>query len=338
MAVLVTGGTGFTGVNIVRDLAEAGNEVVSVDAIAPDSHALRFLQPYYDRVVWVQGDLRNPSVFEAIGRDHPIDRIVHAAAYSPYDQEEAERFRFVIDNNLGSLLNVIDFAKTQSVRRLIAISSIGVYTSPEFDEPTRDLRILETQAPHPDHVYGISKVAEEGIVARAGELFGFDGLSVRMSQNWGPMERTTPYHSKISIPHYWAHQAAAGEPIEASPVGFGQARGRRLNQDQAYITDTAAAIRALLDAPELTHSVYNVSSGGPVFLDDLVNAMRAAVPGVRFGEPLEEDNADRSFGITFDTTRLIDDTGWQPRYDLSAALADCVAWIRESGFPSGVIS
>jgi nucleoside-diphosphate-sugar epimerase len=93
MATLVSGGTGFVGINIVRDLAENGHDVVSIDVGAPDELAERFLEPWRARVTWVTGDLLDAALLERVGREHSIDKIVHAAAYTPYGEQERTHFR-----------------------------------------------------------------------------------------------------------------------------------------------------------------------------------------------------------------------------------------------------
>src|SRR5581483_4253303 len=88
MATLVTGGTGFIGVNVVRELAAHGHAVVSIDVGPPDALTHRFLEPWRERVTWVTGDVLDAALLERVAADHPIERIVHAAAYTPYGDQE----------------------------------------------------------------------------------------------------------------------------------------------------------------------------------------------------------------------------------------------------------
>jgi nucleoside-diphosphate-sugar epimerase len=329
--VLVAGATGFVGINIARDLAEAGYDVVAQDIIAPDALAEGFVAPWAERVTWVTGDLADPAVAGELDA-HVPELVVNAAAYTPYDEQEQERFRFAFDNNLASHLNLLDLAGRVGTRRFVFVSTMAVYTSEyrlEFDD---HVTLAEDRPIAPRHVYGISKVASESMLARYGEFFGVETASVRLAQNWGPMERVTPYHARMSIPYAWARRLARGEPVEASPFGAGVTKGRCLNQDHPYVLDTAAAIRALLEAPELRHDVYNVSAGGPVFLDDLVAAAREVAPDVRFAGDVPADNAQTRPGISLDTARLEADTGFAPAFTLASALEHCVAWRREAGF------
>jgi len=332
MATLVTGGTGFIGVNVVRELAAHGHAVVSIDVGPPDALTHRFLEPWRERVTWVTGDVLDGALLERVAADHPIERIVHAAAYTPYGDQEQTHFRFCVDNNLGSTLALLELATRQGARRLLFVSTVAVYQR-EYQGDSGAGKVFAEDAPlAPSHVYGITKVAGEGLVRRYGRLFGLEVASLRLAQNWGPMERVTPYHARMAIPYMWVRQAVRGEPITPSPFGVGVTEGRCLNQDHPYVLDTAAAIRAVLEAPRLSFTEYNVSTGVPVFLDDLVAAMREAEPEVRFVEPIPRDNASTRAGLSQDCGRLRHDTGFTCRYTLASALADCIAWRREVGF------
>jgi UDP-glucose 4-epimerase len=332
VSTLVTGGTGFVGINIVRDLAANGHHVVSVDVGPPDALAERYLAPWADRVTWVTGDACDPAVLDGVAAAHDLDLVVHAAAYTPYEDQERTHFRHTMDNNVTMMLNVLDLVARVAPRRTLLVSTIGVYTAEYFTEPTEHVLVREDQPVAPDHVYGISKIASEALLRRHGHVFGHDVVAVRLAQNWGPMERVTPYHARMSIPYVWARDAARGTPIEASPFGAGIANGRRLNQDHPYVLDTAAAIRLLLEAETLRHDLYNVSAGGPVFVDDMLAAMDVAEPAATYAAPIGHDSAATSPGVAFDTTRLVADAGFAPAFDLAAALAHTIAWRREVGF------
>ncbi|MBJ7328903.1 MAG: NAD(P)-dependent oxidoreductase [Solirubrobacteraceae bacterium] len=334
MSTLVTGGTGFVGINIVRDLAEAGHDVIAVDVGAPDALAEQFVAPWAERVTWVTGDLTDAATLERAAAGKTIDRIVDAAAYTPYEDEERTHFRRTMDNNVGAHLNVLDLAVAQSVERVVFVSTMAVYTSEYYEEQTGDVVLAESLPCDPHHVYGISKQTCEGLLRRAGQLFGFETASVRLSQNWGTMERLTPFHSRMSIPYAWVRDAVAGTPIEVSPFGSGITNGRMLNMDHPYVQDTAAAIRGLLETSTLRHDLYNVSAGPPIYVDDMLAAMRAVAPDATFAEPVTADGpADRP-SIALDTTRLVEDTGFAPAWDLERALAHCIAWRRATGFAS----
>lgn len=118
MVTLVTGGTGFVGANIVKDLVQNGHRVVSFDINGPDRLLQDFLGESSSSVTFVQGDIVDPASVERLGQDHQIDKIVHAAVYTVNREAlEIERSRDVIAINLEGTANLLELARTQKVSR-----------------------------------------------------------------------------------------------------------------------------------------------------------------------------------------------------------------------------
>ncbi len=88
MATLVTGGTGFIGANTVLELARRGHQVVSLDIEPVNDLVLRNLEPWAERVTWLQGDVLNTELIQRIGSGHDIEHVIHTAAYTPYGSLE----------------------------------------------------------------------------------------------------------------------------------------------------------------------------------------------------------------------------------------------------------
>ena len=82
MAVLVTGGNGFIGSNIARQLLDAGEDVVVFDIRPPDEMNIRFLGPRASEVKQVVGDVRDVRTLLDLSSKYSIDRIVHCAVFS----------------------------------------------------------------------------------------------------------------------------------------------------------------------------------------------------------------------------------------------------------------
>ncbi|MBT98925.1 MAG: UDP-glucose 4-epimerase, partial [Dehalococcoidia bacterium] len=79
MVTLVTGGTGFVGANIVKDLASNGHQVVSFDINGPDKLLQDFVGPAAANITFVQGDIVDADSVARLGQEHQIEKIVHAA-------------------------------------------------------------------------------------------------------------------------------------------------------------------------------------------------------------------------------------------------------------------
>ena len=322
MATLVTGGAGFIGANTVLELARRGHQIVSLDIEPVNDLVLRNLEPWAERVTWLQGDVLNTELIQRIGSGHDIEHVIHTAAYAPYGSLEKTDWGRVIDINVTGTKNLLELAREVRAERFVYVSSTGVYqgTDPRLQPLAEDLPL------RPTSLSGITKYAGESLTRRYGELFDVSTVGVRLAQNWGPMERITPYHTRVSLPYMWARSAIRGEPIEVGPFGTGLAEGRRFNVEHPYVTDTAVCLSLILENPTLEHAVYNISTGRPVPMLEMVKAMKEACPGARFVDPIPEEDASVEERQALDVSRMQEDLGFSPRYDLVAALRDYLAW------------
>ena len=323
MVTLVTGGTGFVGANIVKDLVQNGHQVVSFDINGPDQLLQDFLGEYSSSVTFVQGDIVDPVSVERLGQDHQIDKIVHAAVYTVNREVlEIERSRDVIAINLEGTANLLELARTQKVSRFIYVSSGAAYGSALPGDQT-----LNEETPAvPGNLYGITKFASEMITRRYGELHGLSTASVRLSTPYGPMERVTGHRAVMSVFYDWTGRAVRGETIIAEDMDQGR--------DYIYIADIADGIRAVLDAPALPHGLFNLTTGIWVTFHQILDAVVELSPGISVETPAPKTDAgaDSYSRGPLSGHRLFDDLGWTPKYDLKTGVANYIQWRKESNF------
>ncbi len=323
MSTLITGSTGFVISNVVRECAERGHTVLALDVVAPNDMVERYLAPWAGSITWVQADIMDPGALEQVASAHSIDRIIHGAAITP-GQEAIERAesRRTIDINLTGTANMLELAVRAGARRFVYISSGAVYET--VDPP--DGLLHEDLPLSPRRLYSVTKFASECLTRRYGELYGFQVASVRLGGPYGPMERVTGHRTNMSQLQQWTGKALRGESIVKEPQGA---------RDYTYVADIALGIRTILDAPTLPHDVYNLASGVGVSLEELVEAFRAVFPDATFEEPdpaavaAFEEPARRSL---LDTSRIRDDLGYRPQYDLVSGLREYLRWRSDFGF------
>ncbi|MBU2535820.1 MAG: NAD(P)-dependent oxidoreductase [Chloroflexota bacterium] len=317
MKTLVTGGTGFVASNIVRTLAGQGEQVVSFDLVPPSDLLRAYIEPWAERVTFIQGDLLSQDELDAV-LEQDIKRIVHAAVFTGlFPNIEAGRSRDIVAINVMGTTNVLEMARKLSIERFLYVSSGAVYGD---DHPDRVL--TEESAPRPHTLYAVTKYVSELLTRRYGELHGFPTVSVRLGSPYGPMERVTGHRANQSLFKDWTGNIVRGEPIEVGD--------RSVEQVFSYVLDIAGGICAVLNAPSLSYDVYNVSTGEQASLERIVAVLRDLHPGLQVLDK-PEAGPPRG-GRKLKAQRLMRDVGFRPRYDLRSGLEEYLDWRRANNF------
>jgi len=254
----------------------------------------------------------------------PISRGTAAEAQR---EPEAENPARIVDINVMGTIAVLDWIRTQpGVARFIYVSSGSVYKHHGPDRPGEPLP--EDGYVMPRRLYGISKFASELIAERYGDLFGFSAASVRLSSVYGTMDRATASRNFRHVPNRIAHMALDG--AQRIRVNALAAVG-----DYIHAEDVARGIAALLRAPALRHSVYNIAAGATTTTGELIDWAAEKAPGLS-ADIVSPEQADivQDPGLSggmwgaYDISRIVSETGWRPR-DARTAFHAYMDWIAE---------
>ena len=329
MSVMVTGGTGFVGLNLVEALLARGDDVVVValdDIPAPARHRFSALP---GRLAVERADVRDAAALVPLMRRHGVDRLFPFAAITSGPEREAEAPEAVIEVNLLGFIAQLRAAREAGVRRVIAPSSAAVYGESFYTHA----RLDETNTPPvPLGVYGVTKYAVERTALRLGALWGLDVVAARIGSVFGPWERDTGLRDMIG-PHWHLARLArdGGEAVLPDVIP---------PYTWVYARDVAAGLLHLLDITAPAERVFNVCSGmawGDVIVD-WAEALRGTNPGFRWRRSADPAQVNVPFTETrprgsMDIARIAA-TGWTPRFDPAAAYADYIGWLNAT--PSGV--
>ena len=323
MTVLVTGGAGYVGMNVVEALLARRNRVVLLDAAEMPAAIKAALVAHDALIEVVNADIRDAAAMDRLFAARPIDGVIHCAAVTAGPAREAADPASSIEVNQHGTLNLLTAARTHRVRRFVFTSSAAVYGESLY----RLQRIYEDSSPvAPVSLYGITKFAAERMCVRLRELWQFDVVCARLGTLVGPWERATGVRDNFGTHSQLARLALRGEAAVLP--------GHAVRRDWVYSRDVAAGLIMLLDARTTRHAVYNLSAGGewgPV--DEWCARLAAAYPrfDCRVAAPPETPNigyTDRD-RCALDIGRMVSEFGFKPRAT-AAGFDDYLDWLRRT--------
>ena len=319
---LVTGASGFIGVNLVERLLAAGHRVVGLSPDGMPARAAAELARAPGELVDVRGDVRDAATLAGLFAAHRFDAVLAGAAITAGPDRERANPSQILDVNLVGVARTLEAAEAAGVRRLVCFSSTAAMGERAFGATS----IGEEERPEPISLYGVTKAAIEGLAAR------WNGLGqrcevavVRLSAAFGAWERASGVRDTLSPPYQLAAAAAASRPVATMPEG-----GERDWVDAPY---AARALEWLLTAPSLPHRLFNVGAGTvwhPRLVADALAAAGLPVVVKPDGEAIafNDDLARRRVPLAVDRIAAAIGAPSAPR-DTAAAYARWVASHRE---------
>ena len=283
MKSLVTGGAGFIGSNLVEKLLEQGDMVVVVDNESANTHKETY---WNDDAINIQMDVNDPAMKNAVTG---IDRIFHLAADISI-QYSIENPVGTYANNVHGLLNVLEIARTQGIKKVVFSSTAAIYG-------LTDKVCVETDTPNPLNPYSVSKLAGEHLMKMYNDLYGIQTVSLRYFNVYGPRQSDTGQYAPV----VGIFQKQKAQNSALTIVGDG-----KQTRDFIHVSDIAAA-NILVSELDVT-GVYNVGTG----VEYSVNQIANMISGVQRNIPPRVGEAKRSLADSSKIRSL----GWEPKVKL----------------------
>lgn len=312
MTVLVTGGAGFVGVHIVAALAQRG-PVLAADVRPWDDAARRWLAPVAHNVEFAMLDVRDAGKVAGLVREEHITQLVHAAAITATADEERARAAEVVGVNLVGAVNALNAAlAAPALERVLLISSSGLYGAPPAGHTAP---LPETFPLQLDNLYAITKHSTELLAARYAVLSGKPMAALRLPSIYGPLERPSASRPFVSTLGRLMAALRAGRAITVA--------GPAVMRDWTYAADAGLAVANLLAAPAWRHSVYNGGNGEALaFGAAVAEFARYGLQATWVQAEADVTMAAEQARAPLDITRLREDAGYAPRYDLAAGVRE----------------
>ena len=343
MRVLVTGGAGFIGSQIVTALTARGHDPVVLDALLPAAHPR---PPRPPDAQWVHADVRDPAAVARALRG--VDAVCHQAAMVGLGTDFSDAPDYVSCNDHGTAVLLAAMTGAR-VTDLVLAGSMVVYGEGRYDCPSHgrvrpgpraasDLEagrfeplcpecgeelapgLVGEDAPvDPRNVYATTKLAQEHLAAAWARSTGGCAVALRYHNVYGPgMPRDTPY---AGVASFFRSALERGE----APRVFEDGGQRR---DFVHVRDVAEANAIALEAVHGREpgalTAYNTGSGTPHTVGEMAAALATA-----HGGPAPVVTGEFRLGdvrhITADSGRLRAELGWKARVGFAEGMAEFAA-------------
>ena len=328
MNILITGGAGFIGSNLVRQiLTETRHRVINLDKLTYAGN-LSSLDGYSqnERYTFAQVDLCEPAALGPLFEQHQPDAVMHLAAESHVDRSIDGPGEFIHTNILGTyhLLQAslthyrsLTAAKQQAFR-FLHVSTDEVYGSLGATEPG----FSETTPYAPHSPYSASKAASDHLARAWHDTYGLPVLVTNCSNNYGPYQFPEKLIPVVIL------KCLRGEPI---PV-YGKGENIR---DWLYVGDHCSALRTVLENGKIGQT-YNIGGNNELTNLDLVKHICSLLDELRPGpEPYASlitfvsDRPGHDLRYAIDPTKIHRDLGWSPTETFQTGFRQTIQWYLE---------
>ncbi|HLI81082.1 MAG TPA: NAD-dependent epimerase/dehydratase family protein [Candidatus Binataceae bacterium] len=293
--VLVTGGAGFIGSNLVDELLARGHRVRVIDNFANGSR--RNLSPRADLI---EADIRDgesiKSAFDG------IDCVFHVAALPRIPLSIAHPVETHMTNVVGTL-NVLIAARDAKVRRVVYSGSSSVYGQ------QATMPLVETMTPNPLNPYALQKYVGEQYTRMFHRLFGMETLTLRYFNVYGP--RMASEGAYVTVISAFLAARRRGEPLTIHGDG-------EQTRDFTHVSDIVAANVLAMDASVADGRAINVGAGHNIS----VNRIAELIGGPRIHAESRAGDMRNTRADTGEASRIL---GWRPQVSIEDGMRQLLA-------------
>ncbi|MFH0859842.1 MAG: SDR family oxidoreductase [Candidatus Altiarchaeota archaeon] len=308
MAVLVTGGAGFIGSNIVGRLLDEGQDVRVLDDLSTGK--AENLREHREKVRLIRGSINDKKTLENALED--VEYVLHQAAIPSVARSVRDPIRSN-EANLTGTLNVLVGARDSGVRRVVYASSSSVYG----DTPT--LPKSEDMAPNPISPYAVSKLGGEHYCRVFSRIYGLETVSLRYFNVFGPKQDPTSEYAAV-IPKFIT-TILNGD----GPRVYGDGEQTR---DFTYVGNVVNANLLSMKAKKTSGEAVNIGCGEKYSVNSLIDRINHIIGSdvkAAHMKPREGDIRDSLADIRR-AEKLI---GYTPEIAFDEGLKRTVEWFRK---------
>jgi UDP-glucose 4-epimerase len=305
MKILVVGGAGFIGSNIVDRYIKQGHEVIIVDNLSTGKK-----ENINNKAVFYNCDIRNSSDLEKIFQNHKIDIINHHAAQMEVAKSVLEPV-YDSDVNINGGINLLEAAVKNNIKKIIYSSSGGaVYGDP------KDLPCTEESPIKPVSHYGVSKYAFEEYIKLYNRLYDLDYTIWRYPNIYGP--RQNPY-GEAGVNAIFIVKMFLGE----TPIIYGDGSCER---DYLFVEDVVEA--NVIGLEKGSCGVYNLGLGEGIPVSKVYETIAFKLGFLEQPKymPLRKGEVWKTY---LKSDKIFKEIGWLAKFSFDLGIDKTIEWFKE---------
>ncbi len=329
--ILVTGGTGYIGSHTVVELINEGFEVVIIDNLSNSEAAV------VDRIEQITGVRPKLYVFDlldkekldnCISENKDINGVIHFAAAKAVG-ESVEKPLFYYENNIGTLINLLNSVKKYGISNVVFSSSCTVYGQPDKLPVTEQSPIKPAESP-----YGYTKQVNENLLRDAVKAFNFKAIALRYFNPIGAHKSAMIGELPIGVPNNlmpFITQTAYGIRKQLSVFGndYPTPDGSCI-RDYIHVTDLAKAhivsLQRMLSCKNKSpYEVFNIGTGNGFSVFEVIKSFEKT-SGQKLNYKVSERRAGDIIQIWADTQLANTELGWKTELTLDDMTASAWDW------------
>jgi len=308
MKILVTGGAGYIGSHVIRQLVAAGHEPIALDDMT-NGVASRLGETPLVKLDLAAADAQG-KLLEAF-KTYSIDGVIHLAARKAVG-ESVERPEYYYQQNINSVTNLLLAMREAKVMNMVFSSSAATYGSPDVD------LVNEDYLARPINPYGETKLVGEWMMAGAAKAWGLKVVSLRYFNVAGAGFDDLADTSVANLIPIAFNAIKNNQAIQVFGTNWPTPDGSCV-RDYIHVLDLADAhIAALdyLDQEVREHSIFNVGTGTGSSVLEVIAAIEKVL-----GKEVAVDLVDRRAGdpasLSADVSRINEVLGWKAKQSLA---------------------
>ena len=303
MKIVITGGAGFIGSEMVRQFSQSENQIVVIDSLTYAGN-LDSISPVLDKVGFEKIDIRDNSAIKDYFANSSVDCVVNFAAETHVDNSIASPEIFLETNILGTF-NLLEAARKHKLR-FLQVSTDEVYGS------IREGEFKESDKLDPSSPYSASKASAELLLQAYVTTYSVEALGVRCSNNYGY------YQNREKLIPAFIDRMIRGEKL---PV-YGTGKNVR---EWIHVSDSVAGIIKVLNAGKVGE-FYNISSHD---FQENIEVTRKIIEFFNGDESCieyVEDRLGHDFRYAIDSSKIRTELDWFPSIRFEEGLAETIQW------------